>query len=71
MATELVVAAVVEAFDRRLLDGPVHPFDLPVGPWMPGLGQAVADVVLRASELEGVRAEQLAAIHCRADVGCS
>jgi len=29
-----VVAFVVKAFDGRLPDGPVHPLDLPLGPWL-------------------------------------
>ena len=35
---ELVVGVVEVSFDRSVLDGPVHPFDLPVGPGMVGLG---------------------------------
>ena len=42
---QLVMAVVVEAFDGRLLDGAVHPFDLPVGPWMVGFGQPVLNPV--------------------------
>ena len=45
MGAELVVALVVEALDGGVLDSPVHPLDLAVGPWMPGLGGAVLDVV--------------------------
>lgn len=44
---ELVMAVVMIAFDRGLLDGPVHPFHLPVGPGMlhPGQAMLVEDVV--------------------------
>ncbi len=31
---ELVMRVVVVALDRRVLDGAVHPLNLPVGPWM-------------------------------------
>ena len=30
MSAELVMALVIEAFDGRILDGPVHALDLPV-----------------------------------------
>ena len=45
MGSELFVVVVVEAFDRRLLDRAVHPFDLSVGPGMLGLCQPVFDTV--------------------------
>ena len=45
---ELVVVFVVVAFDGRVLDGSVHPFDLAVGPRVARLGEPVIDVVLRA-----------------------
>ena len=32
MCPKLVVVLVVEAFDGRLLDDPVHPLDMPIGP---------------------------------------
>ena len=35
------------AFDGRVLDGAVHPFDLPVGPGMIDLGEAMLDAVFR------------------------
>jgi hypothetical protein len=31
--------------DGRILDGAVHPLDLTIGPRVPGLGQAMIDVV--------------------------
>lgn len=52
MRLELVVIVVVEAFHRRLLDRAVHAFDLPVGPRMLHLGQAVLDAVLAAAHVE-------------------
>jgi len=52
MRPQLIVAFVVEAFDGRLLDGAVHPFDLPVGPWMVRLGEPVLDVVGLADHVE-------------------
>ena len=45
MPAELIMAVVVVAFDGRVLDGSVHPFDLTVGPGMVDLGEAVVDVV--------------------------
>ena len=42
---ELFVGVIEEAFDGGFLDGPVHPFDLSVGPGMVGLGQTVADAM--------------------------
>lgn len=64
------MAVVVEAFDGRILDGPVHSFDLAVlrendspdrflvlrTPWMARSGQAVFDVEIGAGALEGVAA---------------
>jgi len=43
MRFELRVAVIVVPFDGGLLDRPVHPFDLAVGPWMFDLGDAVLD----------------------------
>ena len=54
VAAELVVAVVVEALDRRVLDRPVHALDLAVRPRMPGLGQAMVDVVIGAGVFEGM-----------------
>ncbi len=45
---ELVVAFVVIALHRCVLQGPVHPLDLTVVPWMVGLGQPVLDPVFQA-----------------------
>ena len=51
---ELLMAAVVVAPDGGVLDGPVHPFDLPVGPGMVHLGLATLDAVLVAGPAEDV-----------------
>jgi len=40
---ELVVGFVEVSFYRSVLDGPVHPFDLPIGPGMVRFGQPVFD----------------------------
>src|SRR5438045_9447691 len=45
VGSELVVAVIVIAVDGRLFDRTVHPLDLPIGPWMMGLGQAMLDTV--------------------------
>jgi hypothetical protein len=49
---------VVKALDGRPLDGPIHPLDLAVRPWVSWLGRAVIDVVPRAGQFEGMGAEQ-------------
>lgn len=46
------MAVVVEPFDRRHLDGAVHPFDLAVGPWVVGLSQPVHYAVGLADHVE-------------------
>lgn len=55
MAFELVVAVVVLAFDRRVLDCAVHPLDLPVGPRVIDFGEAMLEAVFPAAHLEHVR----------------
>ena len=57
MPSELIVAVVMVAFDGRVLDGPVHALDLPVGPRMVGLGEAMLNAVLPAGPVEGMAAE--------------
>lgn len=54
------MALIAEAPDDRMIDGPVHPFDLAVGPGVPCLGRAVFDVVCGAGVFEGMGAEELA-----------
>ena len=51
---ELVVAIVMIAFDGGLLDGSVHPLDLPIGPRVLHLGQTMLDPVLVADAIEDV-----------------
>ena len=51
---ELFVGVIEEAFDGGFLDGPVHPFDLSVGPGMVGLGQTVADAMTKTDAIEGM-----------------
>src|SRR5215217_5020074 len=54
VARELCVAVVVTAPDRRVLDGPVHPLNLAIGPGMIDLREAVLDAVLPAPHREHV-----------------
>jgi hypothetical protein len=68
VAAQLIVGLVVEALDRRLLDGPVHPLDLAVGPGVLWLGQAMIDVGLCAGQLEGMGPEQLATLDGQLDL---
>ena len=49
---QLVMRIIVIALDGRLLDRPVHPFDLAVRPRMPWLGEVVFDVAVSAGQLE-------------------
>ena len=51
MAFELVVGFVVLSLDGRVLERPVHPLDLAVGPRVSGLGQAMFDVEIGATRL--------------------
>jgi len=52
VGAQLVVAFVVEAFHRRLLDRTIHPFDLAVGPRVVWLGQPMFDPVGFADHVE-------------------
>ena len=54
MRFELAMIVVVEALDSRLLDRTVHPLDLPIGPWMLHLSQAVFNAVLATAHIEHV-----------------
>ena len=51
---QLGVAVVMVSFDGRLLDRPVHPFDLAVSPWMLDLGEPVFAPVFFAPHVEHV-----------------
>ena len=54
MLAKLVMAVIVIAFDRRVLDRSVHPLDLAVGPGMIDFGQPVFDFVIIADTVENV-----------------
>lgn len=54
MLFQLVRIVVVEALDGGFLDGSVHSLDLPVGPGMLHLGQAMLDAVIVADPVEDV-----------------
>lgn len=45
VASQLVMGFVVEAFNARFCDRPVHALDLSIGPGMLGFGEAVIDSV--------------------------
>ncbi len=45
MGSQLVLAVVVEAFNRGVLDRSVHPLDLTIRPQMVWFGQAMLDPV--------------------------
>lgn len=58
MVSQLVVAVVVVALDRRLLEGPVHALDLAIGPRVVWLGEPMLNVVRPADLIEAVDAVQ-------------
>ncbi len=66
--SEVLVSLVVEALDGCVLDGSVHAFDLAIGPGMFRFGEAVVDVSLGASELEGMGAEEFSAFEGELDL---
>jgi hypothetical protein len=66
--SQLVVGCVEISFDGGVLDGAVHSFDLPVGPWVLGLCQPMVDVVLGAGVFEGVRPNRLRSVEGGLDV---
>jgi hypothetical protein len=63
MLAQLVVGPIAEALDGCLLDRPVYPLDLAVGPRVPGLGCLMIDVVSGAGLFEGMRLEAFAIGH--------
>ena len=67
MRAELVVAPVMIASDRGLLDPPVHSLDLAVGPRVVGPGRPMIDAGPGAGEREGVGPEDLAGLERLAD----
>ena len=58
MLSKLLMALVVEALDCGFLDGPVHSFNLAVGPRMLWFGQPMIDIVSRAGEFKSVSTEE-------------
>lgn len=56
MRPQLIMVVVVEAFDGRVLDNPVRPFDLAVDPRVIGLRQLVFDAICLANHVEARRA---------------
>ena len=52
VGAKLVMVLVVEAFDRRFLDGTVHSLDLAIGPRVVWLREAVLDTVGLANHVE-------------------
>ena len=71
MAAKLAMGLVVEPLNGSILDGAVHALDLAVGPRVFGLGEAMINVILRASEFEGVSEEDLMPIELGLDLGRS
>jgi len=53
---QLLLAFVVIALDGGLFESSVHSFDLPLGPWMVGLGEPMLDAVLSAGAVERMTA---------------
>jgi hypothetical protein len=54
MSSQLIVTVVVVALDGSLLDSPVHPLHLTIGPRMFGLGQSMLDTMLTAELVEAM-----------------
>ncbi len=57
MPNELVVRLVMISLYGRVLDRPVHPLDLSVGPRMIGLGRSMFNPMLTAGAIERMAAE--------------
>lgn len=69
MMSQLLVALVIEALDRGLLDSPVHSFNLAVRPRMFRFGQAMVDIVSGAGELKSMSPEELSSCNGLLDLG--
>ena len=69
MSPELIMADVMEPLDGRLLDRAVHAFNLAIGPGMFRLGQAMFNVILRASQIKGVASEKFLFLKHVSDFG--
>jgi len=52
MVAQLFMAVVVETLYGSVLEGAVHVLDLPIGPWMIDLREAVLDSIFTASHVE-------------------
>jgi len=61
MRPEFLERGVVKRLGRGLLDRPVHPLDLAVGPGLEGFGQAMLDAVPLAERIERMRPVRLGA----------
>lgn len=57
VCAELLVIVVVVSLHGGFFDGPIHAFDLPVGPGMIGFGEAVIDAVQKTDSVKRVTAE--------------
>lgn len=55
---QLVMRFGIEALDRRLLDRPVHAFDLAIRPRMSGFCQAMPDIEIGTGRFESMATEQ-------------
>lgn len=56
--SELGVIAVMITLDRSFLDGPVHSFDLAIGPGMCRFRQPMFDVEIGTCCIEGMATEE-------------
>jgi hypothetical protein len=58
MLFQLFMVVVMKALDGRFLDRSVHSLDLPIGPWVLHLCQAMFDIVLVTDPVEDVMAKE-------------
>ena len=65
---ELLRGLIVEALNGGLFKRAIHPFDLAIGPGVLGLGEAMIDVGLGASQLEAMGPDRLAALEGQLDL---
>ena len=63
------MAVVMVALDGRVLDRAVHSLDLPIGPKVPRLGQAMLDIAAGTGKLEAVGLEGLSGCNRLPDDG--
>ena len=62
MGFQTFQAVIVKGLECRVLDSPVHPLGLPIGPRMIRLGEAVLDGEFSAGAIEGVFGKSAKAI---------